>query len=496
MTHKLKTADEISRSRRTDIYFGVVAPVGIRRESFQAALERTMKRFDYATEMVRLSKLLSDFKQTRVDEGSETDRLRTAMDAGSKLREAIGADVLTRQAMNVVNGHRSASKERPTAYVFWSLKHPEEVATLRRVYGPSFHLVGLFASEEDRIRELTQRPGIDKEAARGHVTRDREEEGRGQGQRTRDTFHRADVFLRWSERPDEGALARFVDILFGRPDVTPTADEHRMFLAFAGALRSGELSRQVGATLVSDDGDLMAVGANDVPRRGGGLYWPVPGDDDRDARRGEDSNVQKRRELLGKVGKAVAEEFQLSSPEEVARVLEKSDLKQITEYGRAVHAEMEALLACARSGRSTRRATLYVTTYPCHNCARHIIAAGVERVVFVEPYPKSLALDLHDRDVMEVPPGKDAAGGDGRVRFEPYLGVGPRRFFDYFSMGLGGGYELQRKDQQGHLAYWDPATAAPRGQLPSLPVAELEKSLTYDVLEHLNETEEHDEHEA
>ena len=26
---------------------------------------------------------------------------------------------------------------------------------------------------------------------------------------------------------------------------------------------------------------------------------------------------------------------------------------------------------------------MYVTTYPCHNCARHIIAAGVIRVGFI-----------------------------------------------------------------------------------------------------------------
>ena len=39
--------------------------------------------------------------------------------------------------------------------------------------------------------------------------------------------------------------------------------------------------------------------------------------------------------------------------------------------------------------------------------------------------------------MVEVSPGTDSNGGDEPpVRFEPYLGVGPRRFFDYFSMGL------------------------------------------------------------
>jgi hypothetical protein len=48
-------------------------------------------------------------------------------------------------------------KDQPVAYVFWSLKHPEEVATLRLVYGGGFHLIGLFATEEERVRELKKR---------------------------------------------------------------------------------------------------------------------------------------------------------------------------------------------------------------------------------------------------------------------------------------------------------------------------------------------------
>jgi deoxycytidylate deaminase len=275
--------------------------------------------------------------------------------------------------------------------------------------------------------------------------------------------------LHWGGSPDESQLARFVDALFGKPTLSPTADEHRMFLAYASAVRSGELSRQVGAALVSAAGDVVALGANDVPRRGGGLYWPTA-DDDRDAIRGEDSNWRVRRELL----ESVADEVEAVNPPEFAARLANTRLKQITEYGRAVHAEMEALLSCARSGISTRGSTLYVTTFPCHNCARHIIAAGVERVVYVEPYPKSRALELHDKDLIEATP--QSAKEDQRVRFEPFLGVGARRFFDYFSMQLGEGYALERMDETGRLKSWNPALAAPRVQAPDAGVEEREES--------------------
>jgi len=56
---------------------------------------------------------------------------------------------------------------------------------------------------------------------------------------------------------------------------------------------------------------------------------------------------------------------------------------------------MEALLSCARSGARVRGGTLYTTTFPCHNCAKHLVGAGIARVIFVEPYPKSKAVELH-----------------------------------------------------------------------------------------------------
>jgi deoxycytidylate deaminase len=476
----LLSADAIARSRRTDLYLAVVAPVGIHRDSFETALDDVLTPFRYELEVIRLSELIEDFRGVTIDKSSENARLRTAMDVGSQLRGRVGADVLARAAMLEVADRRKqrlyAGKRAPVAYVFWSLKHPQEVATLRLVYGGAFHLIALFASEEDRVKELLKRRGISKADAGYHVARDREEPGQRQGQQTRDTFHRADCFLPWGSKPDKPGLERFVDLLFGRPDVTPTADEHRMFLAHATAVRSGELSRQVGAALVSEDGDVLALGANDVPRRGGGLYWPYA-DDDRDTVRKVDSNTFVRGELLAEVAADVAPD----RAEDLAEKLGQTKLKQITEFGRAVHAEMDALLGCARCGQPTRRATLYVTTFPCHNCARHIIAAGVRRVVYVEPYPKSRALDLHQKDLVEVPPA--AGSGDDRVQFEPYLGIGPRRFLDYFSMHLGDGYALERMDGTGRLAAWEKKAAAPRVQAPPETIEDMEKSLGRDLVD-------------
>lgn len=191
----------------------------------------------------------------------------------------------------------------------------------------------------------------------------------------------------------------FLALLFGEAIITPTRDEHGMFLAQAAALRSSSLSRQVGAAVLNAYGEVLALGVNEVPRYGGGQYWGAKGEvDGRDhVFRGYDSSDRQKlvviREILEKLdpgwGK-LSDEEKKSRLDEAAKTLEEARVANLTEFGRAVHAEMEAITSAARIGVSIRGATLFTTTFPCHGCAKHIVDAGIERVVYIEPYPKSL----------------------------------------------------------------------------------------------------------
>ncbi|MDI1879844.1 deaminase, partial [Staphylococcus aureus] len=51
-----------------------------------------------------------------------------------------------------------------------------------------------------------------------------------------------------------------------------------------------------------------------------------------------------------------------------------------------IHAEMNALLQCAKQGVSTEGATIYVTHFPCLNCTKSIIQAGIKRIYYAEDY--------------------------------------------------------------------------------------------------------------
>jgi deoxycytidylate deaminase len=199
----------------------------------------------------------------------------------------------------------------------------------------------------------------------------------------------------------------------------------------------------VGAAIFDHFGDLISVGCNDVPKVGGGLYGPAAGNK-RDMTLGEDSNEREKREMALRILRAFGrnEDF-----ERVRALLKPTGFLDITEFGRAVHAEMEALMACARSGRSARGADLYTTTFPCHNCCRHIIGAGIRKVVYIEPYAKSKAPALHGDEI------SIDREQEGKIPFLPFIGVGPRRYFDLFSLTLSSGYPVERKEN-GRLKKW------------------------------------------
>ncbi len=189
-------------------------------------------------------------------------------------------------------------------------------------------------------------------------------------------------------------IGRFIRIIFDSPVESPTSAEVSMFQAKAASLRSADLSRQVGAAVVDERHQLISVGCNEVPAAGGGQYWPGEGDG-RDLALGYDSNAKYRDELLTEIlgrlqdaGWLKTQKARLSRQNLLFEALKKSGnpplkgsrAESVIEFGRIVHAEMAALMDALRHGKSVDRATLYCTTFPCHMCARHIVAAGIRKV--------------------------------------------------------------------------------------------------------------------
>lgn len=467
-----------------ELVFGLVYPTGTDYSGVVLALENYIRRFNYKPHVIRISKFISAILEKVdvgmvIDETNEARRINTLMTAGNKLCElAKDSAYIVAGAVGEINRKReSANPINPlgplprVAHILLTLKRPGEVDLLRAIYGSGFYLIGVFASERERLEYLTKDKNITRSDAIGLIRRD-EDEQIPFGQRSRDTFQLSDVFIELTPEQYKLQLERFLDLIFGNPFLTPEPDEHAMFLAYSASLRSGQLARQVGSAIRSAGGDIIAVGCNDVPKAGGGLYWPGP-EDKRDHVLQRDSNDFEQAGIVKDMIRRLKLDIDYRHAMEL---LKNSRLLDITEYGRAVHAEMDALLACARIGVSPVGGTLFTTTFPCHNCTRHVIASGIKRLVYIEPYPKSFASKLH-RDSIELPGTRAFVAGDGRFRipFEPFVGIGPRRFFDLFSMKLSTGNPIRRKRPDGRLWNWKRDEVSPRIQMPPTSYTQREK---------------------
>lgn len=477
--------NQLSALSGPELVFGLVGAVGSDLKAVTRTLTSELERVRYKVEEIHVSSLLHQLdRYAHLGNGgfeSEFERIREHMKAGTELRnESEAGEVMALLAVSAINQRRITLQSnrshddaamRPlqrTAFVIRSLKHPDEIQMLRYVYGRAFNVISTYTPRQDRVEKLAS---IIAES-RGETSTDRfraqaeeliqidEQEENKLGQSVRESFPRGDFFVdaRSAERL-QVSLARYVRLLFGHPFETPTRDEFAMFHAYAAALRSADLGRQVGVAITNADGSILAVGCNDVPKVGGGLYWSGESPDHRDFVKGFDSTSRYKRRLLAQALTRLRDAGWRppdDSPGDADSLIEAGTLngtqiQNLLEFGRSVHAEMSALSEAAHRGIAVENASMYSTTFPCHLCARHIISAGIRRVVYIEPYPKSLARELYE-DMIDVDPRAPRAD---RVTFEPFVGVAPSIYTEMFRAA-------ERKDQQGSAMMWIDAKAEPR----------------------------------
>lgn len=472
-----------------ELIIGLVGAVGIDLEQICKSIEVVLTEFDYAAHPIRLSQTLGslDWDQELIPEPFD-EYVASHMTAGDRLcspgcwdrTDAFGLLAISQIAIRRRSEGGGDVPADRQAYVVRSFKRPEEVERLRNVYGSRFILIAAYAPStrrrehlEEQIRESRTKPHPPKprHTAADLMQRD-EKEGIDWGQNVLGTFHLADFFIDATDLSVQTEIAvsdgetrhdlrhradlrRAFEILFGHPNRTPTREEFGMFQAAAAMRRSAELGRQVGSAITTSDGDVVAVGVNEVPKPGGGLYWEDDPGDTREFQLGFDTSDDQKRKIAAQIVDGLASAEMLiegADREAVLKEIARTDVASLIEYIRAVHAEMAAITDAARRGIPVQDCTLFVTTFPCHHCARHIVAAGIHRVVYVSPYSKSMAEELHN-DAIVVACERD--DDDPRVRFEPFVGVGPRRYLELFEAP-------ERKDKLGKAREFDPMTAQPR----------------------------------
>jgi dCMP deaminase len=110
-------------------------------------------------------------------------------------------------------------------------------------------------------------------------------------------------------------------------------DEYFMGLSHLSALRSKDPNTQVGACIVDHDHKVVSIGYNGMPRGCNDSDFPWE-------REGDFLN---------------------------------------TKYAYVVHAELNAIL---NSPRPVNGCTIYVSLFPCNECAKAIIQSGIRKIIY------------------------------------------------------------------------------------------------------------------
>lgn len=476
-----------SMVQNPELIFGLVGPIGVDLNHVAESLKTSLGSVDYSPHVIHITELMSEIApDLQADPSSYANRYNSLIRNADALRRAAGQQAamaalaisdIRRQRMKIVPSNDGLRVEPAlgNAFIVRQFKRPEEIQLMRQVYGRKFVQISVYLDKDEREKYLVKKiksydsQTITEADARKQaielIEKDYKESQDEFGQRVSDVFHLGDVFVKGDgSQTTADTVDRFVRAFFGDNGISPTKVEYGMYAAAGAALRSLDLSRQVGAAIFSPQGEIVTMGCNEVPKAFGGTYWS---DDEngihRDYEEGHDGNhAQKLKvfhdlvERLDSIG-AFSHEIQTiagtsAKVQHLLSVDQVSDSKvmDLIEFGRMIHAEMSAISDAARNGRPTKGAHLYCTTFPCHICAKHIVAAGIDKVVFLEPYPKSHTSDFHsDSITLADVPARD------KVLFEPFIGISPRRYRDIFE-------KTKRKDRQGRAVTWWEGVPVPR----------------------------------
>jgi cytidine deaminase len=453
-----------------DLVIGLTAPIGVDLDLVTDTIKNKLKKFGYKDEDIKtlkMSDLILKILQKKSKNPIIFENYKELINEGNLIREAFGKkSILSLFAINEIQklreSNNSSQKEKPKkVYIIRQFKKPEEIKVFQYTYGKSFFSLGIISDENTRskalINKIAQTPNRNKgnreevisSKAQAFELFDLDDQAGKSTDKNNKYFQNisktldlADFFIDYKQNIThlDFQIKRFLEVIFKRPYRAPTKDEYCMSVAFSSALRSMDLGQQVGCCIASKNGEIISTGFNEVPVKTGGVDWESQEIDERDHAQDEYAMNSIRNEYVQKILSDI--------PHSTADCNCKTNIKEalnttfgsLIEFGRSTHAEMVALLEAARLGKSVSGAILYSTTYPCHLCTVNILAAGIEKIVYLKHYEKSRASRMfpyiHDEK-----------------KFQPYLGFSARIYSRIYSQFFDDGLKNPTTDKR---INWNP----------------------------------------
>ena len=311
-------------------------------------------------------------------------------DMGNALRRSLGTHYLASVALERAN----ALEQRTDRYAFDGIRHRAEVEHLRS-YFRHFFLIAVQAPYKvrwERLKPAYETRGLSEKDFQEEDLRDQIEES-PYGQQVQLCVDDADIVINNTDTRQSHAgavrglrdkIEPYIDLMTGEHPRLPGRDEILITIAYAQAASSACLKRHVGAVAATQSGQIISTGFNENAEPMKACYQQF-------GYCHKDSTMAGFLERLPeKYCPACASEIDIFAPPwRCARC--GASLKEVYFRDRgmrwctAMHAEVRALRnACLAS---LQDAVLYTTTFPCYNCAKEVVHAGIKEVVYVEPYP-------------------------------------------------------------------------------------------------------------
>ncbi len=479
--------DIIKSTHTSEIVIALCGQLGTDLKKIEELLTTELKhKFRYECQTIKLSSFISRYTDKKLSSIINSyERIKAGMDGGNELREKYDNQILAEFAIQKIISDRVSEEstenleqekfdDRRKCFIIDSIKHPAEIKLLNEVYRDSFYVIGVFSPIGLRAKNLEKSFGLNSISKVYELINRDTGEDLLYGQKVEESFINSDYFIRVSsneKRKLKPKIERFLNLLFDIGINTPSPNETPMYQATAAAANSACLSRQVGACITDSSGDILSLGWNDVPTYGGNLYPNSDLDiDERCYNIGdcECANIKKKEKIKSDILTELNNAEILKPGEHTSvinDILDRNGIKNLIEFARSIHAEMHAIiLGSQKSGSKMVGGKLYCTTYPCHNCARHIIVAGISEVYYIEPYKKSLGIELHADAITED------ENENNKVRILMYEGVAPKKYMEF--------YKLVSDDRKIKVKYQDLYTIKPKSTITLRALHQLEASVS------------------
>ncbi len=456
-----------NEKKHLEIIIGIVAPLGVARNEFIKKLKKSLGKLECQVEMIGITENIIGIEQESNFPKSLIYFLK--MQIFNDERDKNGAGYFAGKVIELIQKKRNEKTDKKImVYIVDQLKNTAEYEVLSFVYGLNYVQISLFSNETERDKSLRNKLSNDgssdgyenisitlennrkieanniaeylkqykneilPDASHRLIEKDFKDssceyEENRTGQQVSKLFHMSHYFFNLDSNKTyiSDEIDKLVNLLSGKYQDYPTQDEFGMCLAYHASVRSNfPGKRHIGAAIFSPEGEVISIASVRAPSQ---LSNPTL-----DAQLSVEDGYHHYYKKIKEWQKLLEEKYtnENSDSSEVLKFKEISNfIKDTLDFHPCTHAEVAAIIDAAKLGVSVRGSTMYTTTFPCHLCAKEIINAHIERVVYLEAYPKSKNKELYPNLIDFDPKNKT-----NLISFEFFSGVGPKRYSYVYSL--------------------------------------------------------------